>query len=110
MLKDYFEPAVADWSDLNDFWYQHDGAPAHYSRIAREYLDEMFPDRWMGRRGPIEWPPRMTICPEWYGVGEAVINCGFCGAYVCEECYMRHLAMCGPDDEKQKVDETTKAS
>ncbi|CAF2732269.1 unnamed protein product [Rotaria sp. Silwood2] len=53
---------------------------------------------------------RMTICPEWYGVGEAVINCGFCGAYVCEECYMRHLAMCGPDDEKQKVDETTKAS
>ncbi|CAF3232082.1 unnamed protein product, partial [Rotaria sp. Silwood2] len=52
----------------------------------------------------------MTICPEWYGVGEAVINCGFCGAYVCEECYMRHLAMCGPDDEKQKVDETTKAS
>ncbi|CAF4694672.1 unnamed protein product [Rotaria sp. Silwood2] len=60
MLKDYFEPAVADWSDLNDFWYQHDGAPAHYSRIAREYLDEMFPDRWMGRRDPIEWPPRSS--------------------------------------------------
>jgi hypothetical protein len=58
ILKDYFEPAVADWSDLNDFWYQHDGAPAHYSRITREYLDEMFPGRWMGRRGPIEWPPR----------------------------------------------------
>ncbi len=44
----------------------------------------------------------MTTCPECYGVGEAVISCGFCGAYVCEECYMHHLAACGPDDGKQK--------
>jgi len=58
MLKDNFQPAIADLYDLDDFWYQHDGAPAHYSRIACEYLDEMFPDRWIGRRGPIEWPPR----------------------------------------------------
>jgi hypothetical protein len=58
MLQDYFQPAIADWPDLNDFWYQHDGAPDHYSRIAREYLDEMLPGRWMGRRGPVQWPPR----------------------------------------------------
>jgi len=58
MLQDYFQPTVADWSDLNEFWYQHDGTPAHYSRIAREYLDEIFPGRWMGRRGPVEWLPR----------------------------------------------------
>jgi len=58
MLQDYFQSSVPDWLDLNDFWYQHDGSPAHYSRIAREYLEEIFPGRWIGRRGPVEWPPR----------------------------------------------------
>ncbi|KAJ4425894.1 hypothetical protein ANN_27520 [Periplaneta americana] len=36
----------------------HDGAPAHFSRTARRYLDRRFPDRWIGRGGPIAWPPR----------------------------------------------------
>lgn len=58
MSRDYFQSVVVDWPNLNDFWYQHDGAPAHYSRIAREYLEEMFPGRWVGRRGAIEWSPR----------------------------------------------------
>ncbi|KYN30080.1 hypothetical protein ALC57_00457 [Trachymyrmex cornetzi] len=31
--------------------YQHDGAPA-------EMLDARFPERWIGRDGPIIWPPR----------------------------------------------------
>lgn len=57
MLQDYFQSSVPDWLDLNDFWYQHDGSPAHYSRIAREYLEQIFPRRWVGRRGPVEWPP-----------------------------------------------------
>ncbi|KAJ4427786.1 hypothetical protein ANN_25439 [Periplaneta americana] len=35
-----------------------DGAPAHFSRTARRYLDRRFPDRWIGRGGPIAWPPR----------------------------------------------------
>jgi hypothetical protein len=34
MLQGYFQSAVADWLDLNDLWYQHDGSPAHYSRMA----------------------------------------------------------------------------
>lgn len=38
--------------------FQHDGAPAHYSRRVREILDERFPDRWIGRGGPINWPAR----------------------------------------------------
>ncbi|CAF4511230.1 unnamed protein product, partial [Rotaria sp. Silwood2] len=46
----------------------------------------------------------MTIFSECYGIDEAVISCGFCGAYVCEECYMRHLVTCGPDDDKQKLE------
>lgn len=28
----------------------------HYTLVARKYLDEIFPSRWIGRRGQIEWP------------------------------------------------------
>ncbi|KAJ4442736.1 hypothetical protein ANN_04327 [Periplaneta americana] len=38
--------------------FLHGGAPAHFSRTARRYLDRRFPDRWIGRGGPIAWPPR----------------------------------------------------
>ncbi|KAJ4434108.1 hypothetical protein ANN_16428 [Periplaneta americana] len=38
--------------------FLHDGAPAHFSRTARRYLDRRFPDRWIGRDGAIAWPPR----------------------------------------------------
>ncbi|CAK1601563.1 unnamed protein product [Parnassius mnemosyne] len=39
-------------------WYQNDGCPAHYARDVRAYLDDRFPGRWIGRLGPILWPPR----------------------------------------------------
>lgn len=39
-------------------WFMHDGAPPHFSREARSKLDEMFPNKWVGRNGPIQWPPR----------------------------------------------------
>lgn len=38
--------------------FQHDGAPAHFSRQAREFLNAHYPERWMGRGGPIIWPAR----------------------------------------------------
>lgn len=36
---------------------QLDGAPAHFARIIRDYLNENYP-RWIGRGGPVAWPPR----------------------------------------------------
>lgn len=39
-------------------YYQHDGAPAHFSRAVSVYLNEQFPERWIGRGGPQTWPPR----------------------------------------------------
>ena len=39
-------------------YFQHDGAPPHYTRHVREYLNESFPNRWLGRGGPVAWPPR----------------------------------------------------
>lgn len=39
-------------------WFQHDGAAPHNSLIVRNYLDERFPDCWIGTRGPVPWPAR----------------------------------------------------
>jgi hypothetical protein len=36
----------------------HADAPAHYANIVREFLDETFPRRWIGRNGRKQWPPR----------------------------------------------------
>lgn len=41
-----------------DMIFQHDGAPAHSSRRACAVLNARFPDKWMGRGGPIIWPAR----------------------------------------------------
>jgi hypothetical protein len=55
------------WPQLKHkkFYFQHDGAPSHYVVTVREWLDEKFPDRWIGRRGPFDWParsPDLTPC------------------------------------------------
>lgn len=45
--------------------FQQDGAAAHYALDVRAWLDEKFPLRWIGRRGPTEWParsPDLTPC------------------------------------------------
>jgi hypothetical protein len=44
--------------NLVDLHYQQDGAPAHFQRDVRNYLDNEYPGRWIGRSGPIQWPPR----------------------------------------------------
>jgi hypothetical protein len=41
-----------------EMWFQHDGAPAHFTNIVHEYLDEKFGNKWIGRGGPMTWPPR----------------------------------------------------
>lgn len=45
--------------------FQHDGCPAHFRISVREWLNETFPQRWIGRGGPIPWParsPDLTPC------------------------------------------------
>ena len=32
-----------------DMWYMHDGAPAHYPLLVRNFLNERFPHRWLDR-------------------------------------------------------------
>lgn len=66
LLQNYIIPSVSALypNDENpnipadSIWFQQDGAPPHYSRTVREYLHNIFPNRWIGRRGFIEWPAR----------------------------------------------------
>lgn len=44
--------------NINEPWYQMDGAPPHSTNTVRNYLNNIFPRRWIGRFGPIPWPPR----------------------------------------------------
>lgn len=50
-------PNQPDMPDRS-IWFQQDGAPPHFARQVREYLNTVFPGQWIGRRGPIEWPAR----------------------------------------------------
>ena len=46
-------------------YFQHDGAVPHYAVVVREWLGEKLPGRWIGRRGPFNWPSRscdLTPC------------------------------------------------
>lgn len=41
-----------------NMWYQHDGAPIHTAGPISAWLANHYPQRWIGRRGPVPWPAR----------------------------------------------------
>lgn len=64
VLKQHVIPFLRRNENQSRF-YQQDGAPPHYSIASRRILDENLTGRWIGRRGPVEWPPRspdLTVC------------------------------------------------
>ena len=70
MLRDHF-PGLLENLDLDTrqrMWLQLDGAGPHYARIVRNSLNETYPDRWIGRLGPVAWPPRSPdlTSPDFY--------------------------------------------
>jgi hypothetical protein len=61
VLQDLRPPLAASFPDPLDpnipdkrIWYQQDRAPPHYAVIVSRYLDEVFANRWIGRRGQIK--------------------------------------------------------
>lgn len=59
-LENVFPPLLDDvpLATRMRMFFQHDGAPAHVTRQVTQYLNTIFPDRWIGRSGPVQWPPR----------------------------------------------------
>ena len=45
-------------AQLNITYFQQDVAPAHNSHIIRPFLDNNFPQKWIGTNGPVRWPSR----------------------------------------------------
>lgn len=43
---------------IRRMWFMQDGAPPHYNVNVRRFLDNLFPNKWIGRGGPVPWPPR----------------------------------------------------
>lgn len=41
-----------------DMWFQHDGCPAHFSLGVRNFLNENYPNCWIGRGSLFPWPAR----------------------------------------------------
>lgn len=55
-------------ADRLNMWYQHDGCPAHFAQNVRNYLDDAFPDKWIGRGSLFPWPARSPdlTCLDFY--------------------------------------------
>ena len=58
MLTEFFLPIYHSDSRFKGQLFMQDGAPPHFALVVRDLLDQEFPDMWIGRRGPIDWPPR----------------------------------------------------
>ena len=55
LLTEYMLPQLEQYQPQVIF--QQDGAPPHRGLAVRQFLNDTFPDRWIGRDGPILWPP-----------------------------------------------------
>lgn len=70
MLQQFFLPVVQEWPNFDDLVFMQDGAPPHWALRVRNWLDEEFSLRWMGRGtdekpAPFAWPPNspdLTPC------------------------------------------------
>lgn len=58
MLQEEIFPSLLNKDGNFPVYFQQDGTPSHFGIHVRQWLDQQFPDAWIGRRGPVEWPPR----------------------------------------------------
>ncbi|CAF5188456.1 unnamed protein product, partial [Rotaria sp. Silwood1] len=52
MLESFVWPTISQWNNIDEPIFMHDDAPAHYTRTVRNWLDNHFPSKCIGRRGP----------------------------------------------------------
>lgn len=58
MLQTKAIPAIQELYQGEEVYFQQDGAPPHFHRDVRNFLNISFPNKWIGRRGSVEYPPR----------------------------------------------------
>ncbi|GFV68719.1 transposable element Tc3 transposase [Trichonephila clavipes] len=57
MITNFFIPELNN-HDVQDLWFQQDGATCHTGRATIDLLKDTFGDRLISRFGPVNWPPR----------------------------------------------------
>ncbi|GFU81440.1 uncharacterized protein TNCV_40661 [Trichonephila clavipes] len=57
MITNVFIPELNN-HDVQELWFQQDGAICHSARATIDLLKDTFGDRLISRFGPVNWPPR----------------------------------------------------
>ncbi|GFW54145.1 DDE_3 domain-containing protein [Trichonephila clavipes] len=57
MNTNFFIPELNN-HDVQELWFQQDGATCHTARATIDLLKDTFGDRLISRFGPVNWPPR----------------------------------------------------
>ncbi|GFX78056.1 transposable element Tc3 transposase [Trichonephila clavipes] len=57
MITNFFIPELNN-HDVEELWFQQDGATCHTARATIDLLKDTFGDRLISRFGPVNWPPR----------------------------------------------------
>ncbi|GFU31856.1 uncharacterized protein TNCV_1111241 [Trichonephila clavipes] len=57
MITNFFIPELNN-HDVQELWFQQDGATCHTARATIDLLKDTFGDRLISRFRPVNWPPR----------------------------------------------------
>ncbi|GFT83514.1 transposable element Tc3 transposase [Trichonephila clavipes] len=57
MIANFFIPELNN-HDVQELWFQQDGATCHTARVTIDSFKDTFGDRLVSRFGPVNWPPR----------------------------------------------------
>ncbi|GFU61866.1 uncharacterized protein TNCV_1644401 [Trichonephila clavipes] len=57
MITSFFIPELNN-HDVQELWFQQDGATCHTARATIDLLKDTLGDRQISRFGPVNWPPR----------------------------------------------------
>ena len=59
MLRNFLRPHLRSlWINMEEMWFQQDGATAHMARASMTVVRQMFPQHVVSRFGDVPWPPR----------------------------------------------------
>ncbi|GFV58975.1 hypothetical protein TNCV_1805131 [Trichonephila clavipes] len=60
MITNFFIPELNN-HDVQELWFQQDGATCHTARATIDLLKDTLGDRLISRFGPVNWPQDLTL-------------------------------------------------
>ncbi|GFX95799.1 putative DD41D transposase [Trichonephila clavipes] len=73
MITNFFIPELNN-HDVQELWFQQDGATCHTARVTIGLFKDTFGDRLISRFGPVNWPPRSCdLTPLDYFLSKSVV-------------------------------------